>query len=77
MGEIKAPRPVTPLVAILAAHAAHFEIARAPLEALFGPIELSSELFPFDQPISIRDDGPNLKRCFFAFHNFRRSRLPG
>lgn len=71
MGEPKIIPRITPLVAMLAAEPAHFEAARAPLEALLGPVELQSELFPFNPTEYYTPTmGPNLKRCFFAFQNF-------
>jgi hypothetical protein len=49
MGDLKLPRGVTPLVAILAGREPHFAAAKAPLEALLGPVELESEFFRFDK----------------------------
>jgi hypothetical protein len=71
MGEPKPLQRVTPIVAMLAANPEHFGEAQGPLEELFGPLELRSELFPFQRteyytPLM----GANLKRCFFTFHNF-------
>ena len=65
-----APR-VTPIVGLLASNPAFFEAARAPLERSFGPIELTSALFPFDGTDYYGASmGAGLKRCFFSFKNF-------
>lgn len=66
----RAPR-VTPLVAMLAGEAGHFEVARPALEKLLGPVELVSELFEFNPTEYYTESmGVGLKRCFFAFQNF-------
>ena len=71
MGEPKTFQRVTPVVAMLSADPAHFEAARGPLEELLGPVELCSELFAFNPTEYYTPSmGANLKRCFFAFHNF-------
>lgn len=68
MGELRAPRRVTPLVAMLASDAAFFQAARAPLEALFGAIELESPLYPFDKTeYYTASMGAGLQRQFFTF----------
>ncbi|MCY3024057.1 MAG: DUF4416 family protein [Planctomycetota bacterium] len=68
MGEVRTPRFVTPLVAMLAGDPAHFEVAKGPLEALFGPIGLESPLYPFDKTdYYAASMGAVLHRKFFSF----------
>src|SRR5438105_3851685 len=67
---MRAPR-VTPLVAMLAGEAGHFEAARPALEKMLGPVELVSELFEFNPTeYYTASMGAGLKRCFFGFQNF-------
>ena len=68
MGEVHDPRRVTPIVAMLARQPEWFEAAKAPLETLFGPVELESPLFAFDKTAYYTASmGPNLQRRFFTF----------
>ena len=57
---------------MLASDASYFLAARAPLEALLGPIELESPLYPFEKTeYYTASMGPNLKRQFFTFRKRR------
>ncbi len=57
---------------MLASDAAFFQAARAPLENLFGPIELESPLYPFEKTeYYTASMGPMLKRQFFTFRKLR------
>jgi hypothetical protein len=68
MGTPSSFPPVTPLVAMLAAEPAHFQAAKPALEELFGPVELESELYPFEKTKYYTDTmGQALKRQFFTF----------
>jgi hypothetical protein len=68
MGETRTPQFVTPLVAMLAGSPAHFAAARSPLEKLFGPVELESELYPFSSTAYYTPAmGARLQRQFFSF----------
>lgn len=53
---------------MLASDPAFFQAARPPLEALFGPLELESPVFPFDKTeYYTASMGAGLKRQFFTF----------
>jgi len=68
MGELRTPPLVTPLVAMIAGDAAFFEAARVPLEQMLGPVELQSELYPFNKTAYYAPSmGENLFRQFFSF----------
>jgi len=70
MGQTRSPRLVTPLVAMLAGSPAHFQAARKPLEALLGPLELESPLYPFEKTSYYTPSmGEGLLRQFFSFVN--------
>lgn len=70
MGQTRAPRFVSPIVAMLAGNPAHFEAARKPLETLLGPVELESEIYPFEKTGYYTPSmGPGLLRRFFVFEN--------
>jgi hypothetical protein len=67
------PRPATPLLLIVAAfsrHADALDWARARLEALCGPVGLTSPAFAFDQTTYYEATmGPHLRKQFFAFRD--------
>src|ERR1039458_6282751 len=68
MGATHIPVQVTPLVAMLAGKAEYFQAAKAPLEALFGPVEIESELYSFAKTEYYTPTmGPGLLRRFFMF----------
>jgi hypothetical protein len=68
MGHLRVPRRVTPLLAMLAPDPAYLQLARAPLEAIFGPLELQSPLYPFEGTNYYASTmGQHLKRQFFTF----------
>lgn len=68
MGHPHSPRLVTPLVAMLSGDTAYFEAARKPLEALFGPVELQSQLYGFNKTEYYDASmGKGLQRQFFTF----------
>lgn len=70
MGQTRTPRFVTPLVAMLAGSPGHFQAARKPLEALLGPVELESPLYPFEKTSYYTPSmGSGLLRQFFSFEN--------
>ncbi|HEY3321048.1 MAG TPA: DUF4416 family protein [Planctomycetota bacterium] len=70
MGQVKPPRLVTPLVAMLSGDPAYFEKARPLLENLLGPVELVSPLYPFNRTEYYNAEmGPNIQRQFFTFKN--------
>ncbi|HYF49928.1 MAG TPA: DUF4416 family protein [Planctomycetota bacterium] len=68
MGDVRPAPLVTPLVAMLASDAAHFDAARPLLEELLGPAEVVSDVFPFDKTEYYRDTmGPSIVRGFYVF----------
>jgi len=68
MGQTHSPRLVTPLLAMLANDAASFAVARKPLEELFGPVELQSQLYAFNKTEYYDASmGKGLQRQFFTF----------
>jgi hypothetical protein len=68
MGHTRIPRLVTPIVAMLAGNVAHFQTAKAPLEHLLGPVELESDLYPFDGTDYYKDTmGLSIQRKFYSF----------
>jgi hypothetical protein len=70
MAKIRLPQLVTPIVAMLAREKDWFAQAKAPLEAMFGPVELESPLYPFDRSVYYTPTmGSGLKRQFFSFRN--------
>ena len=65
MGEIKPPRPMKLIVGMLAGRAEWFEAAERLLAADFGPIDLRSDLIPFDfTDYYTPEMGPGLFRKF-------------
>lgn len=68
MGETRNPQLVTPIVAVLAGHAAYVQMAKAPLERLFGPIQFTSPVFPFEKTAYYAPTmGEGLRRQFLTF----------
>ena len=56
------------MVAMLAGDPSYFQAARPSLEKLFGPVELESPIYPFDQTAYYTASmGPALKRQFLTF----------
>jgi hypothetical protein len=68
MGAIQTVSFVTPLVTILASAPEFIDAARAPLEALLGPIALTSDTFPFNKTEYYAPSmGQTIVRGFFVF----------
>jgi hypothetical protein len=68
MGDVRVHQQVTPIVAMLARDAAHFQHAREALEALLGPVDSESSVFPFDiTDYYLAEMGGDLLRQFFSF----------
>jgi hypothetical protein len=67
MGHTKEPHPVKLLVGMLARRAEWLAAAEAKLAARFGPIDLASDLIPFDfTDYYAPEMGPNLLRKFLT-----------
>jgi hypothetical protein len=65
MGHLKEPHPVKLIVGLLAQREAWFAVAEARLAARFGPIDLASDIIPFDfTDYYTPEMGPNLLRKF-------------
>jgi hypothetical protein len=68
MGQIRAPRPVKLFVGMLAARTDLFNIAQKELKAKFGPIDMVSDVIPFEfTDYYEKEMGPNLLRKFVGF----------
>jgi hypothetical protein len=68
MGEIRTPRPVTPLVALLSRRADWLDAILPRLEEFLGALELRSDDFPFDGTAYYSGEmGSGLKRRFYTF----------
>jgi hypothetical protein len=68
MGQIHTPRPVKLFVGMLAGRTDLFNIAQAELNGEFGPIDIASDIMPFDFTDYYEDEmGPNLLRKFVGF----------
>ena len=68
MADVRPAPIVTPIVTMLASSGGHFDAARGALEALLGPIEVTSNDFPFNKTDYYRDTmGPGLLRRFYVF----------
>ena len=70
MWEINKPIPVKLIVGILAADTESLSNAQKSLISLFGPPDLTSEIWPFTQTDYYRaETGPNILRQFLSFQN--------
>lgn len=68
MGALHTPRLVTPLVACICGQDERYAAALPELEALFGPRELESPVYPFDKTAYYEPEmGAGLKRRFITF----------
>ncbi len=65
------PKPFAPaklIVGIISSHRTYFERGERELQALFGPADLKSQLFPFDLTNYYEEQmGTNLERVFLSF----------
>jgi len=67
MGEILQPVPVLPLVAAFSRYPAALQWARDRIEAAWGPIQLASPLFFFEETAYYEPTmGPGIQKCFWA-----------
>jgi hypothetical protein len=70
MWNIKDILPVKLIVGILACDERAAKAAHAPLVAAYGPVDLVSEVWPFDMTeYYVNEAGPNMVRQFLAFEN--------
>lgn len=68
MGQIRTPHPVKLFVGMLAGRTDLFRIAQTELSAEFGPVDMVSDVMPFDFTDYYEDEmGPNLLRKFVGF----------
>jgi hypothetical protein len=68
MGEPRLPRPVKLVCAVLAGQQAWLDAARAALEAAFGPVDMASDVWPFDcTDYYASEMGTNLLRRIYSF----------
>jgi len=68
MGRLRSPRPVSPIVTLLAGRVEWLDAARTPLEKLLGTLALQSEDFPFEITTYYTPTmGEGLMRRFYFF----------
>jgi hypothetical protein len=79
MGNIRSSYPVKFFVSVLTSIPSALKTAEERLEACYGPVELRSELFPFDQTHYYdREMGSPIRRVFLVFPGLiSATRLPG
>ena len=68
MGQLRKPRPITPIVTLLSGRAEWMDATLPRLENFLGPVDLRSVDFPFDGTKYYQSEmGPNIRRRFYTF----------
>ena len=78
MAEPRSHVPVLLVAAVFSRHTDALSLARAQLEQVYGPVEMASPSFVFDQTAYYASEmGGDLRKQFFAFHDLiAPERLP-
>lgn len=70
MGDIREPRPVKLICGLLASGSGRLERGKAVLEERFGPVDFSSDTFPFDfTPYYEKELGEGVRRRYLSFES--------
>ncbi len=70
MGEVTLPEKAKLIVGLLVGDQTHFAPTQSRLEQEFGPVDLVSDVWPFDDSCYYEDElGTRPLRCFVAFDN--------